>query len=392
VTSPSTHQHHPTHTTPEPPGSFFRFAVEHFLVVPLGVAIALLWVNADPESYYQLSIPLAFPINNIGMAFFFALITKEIVEATAPNGALHTWRRITLPIVAATGGIVVAAQIHIWFVSSVDEPMLTSAWGIVCATDIAVGYFIAKSIFRRHAAVPFLLLLSIVANAVGLVLLALFYPMRDPQIAVGIALLALAIWTTRILRRRRIMSFWPYVLVPGGLAWFALYLGGGHPAVALVPIMPFLPHAARDPGLFIEAPPGARDTLSRFDRWWTYPVQVVLLLFAVINGGVPLHGLEPGIWGLPLAMLIGKPVGTLAGIGLSLAAGLHLPRGMGWRELVVVSLLSTIGFTMALFFAAVLLPPGPLLTQAKLGALVSAGGAIVALAAAVGLRVGRFAR
>ena len=38
------------------------------------------------------------------MAFFFALAAKEVVEATAPNGALHSPRRAAMPLLAAVGG------------------------------------------------------------------------------------------------------------------------------------------------------------------------------------------------------------------------------------------------------------------------------------------------
>ena len=64
------------------------------------------------------------------------------------------------------------------------------------------------------------------------------------------------------LRRRRIRTFWPYVAGAGAVSWLALWRGGFHPALALVPIVPFLPHAARDPGLFVEAPADAHDALS----------------------------------------------------------------------------------------------------------------------------------
>ena len=40
------------------------------------------------------------------MVFFFALMTKEVVEATAPGGVLHPWRRALLPVIAAIGATV----------------------------------------------------------------------------------------------------------------------------------------------------------------------------------------------------------------------------------------------------------------------------------------------
>ena len=60
----------------------------------LGTVIALVWANLDPaRATQQLSRALHFVVNDIGMAFFFALAAKEVVEATAPGGALHSPRR-----------------------------------------------------------------------------------------------------------------------------------------------------------------------------------------------------------------------------------------------------------------------------------------------------------
>jgi NhaA family Na+:H+ antiporter len=55
---------------------------------------------------------------------------------------------------------------------------LLRGWAIPCATDIAFSYLVAKLIFRRHAAVPFVLLLAIADDAFGLAILAAFYPDR----------------------------------------------------------------------------------------------------------------------------------------------------------------------------------------------------------------------
>jgi Na+/H+ antiporter NhaA len=57
----------------------------------------------------------------------------------------------------------------------------------------------------------------------------------------------------------------------------------------------------------------------------------------------------------------------------------------------VVAFLTTIGFTMALFFATVAIGPGTVLSELKMGALVTLLGGLMAVAAAWFLRVGRFA-
>jgi len=64
---------------------------------------------------------------------------------------------------------------------------------------------------------------------------------------------------------------------------------------------------------------------------------------------------------------------------------------MGWRQLTVLGLIASVGFTVALFFATAAVGPGPTLSALKMGALVSAAGVLVALGAALLLRTGRFA-
>ena len=365
--------------------------LDYLLALPIGCAIALLWANMLPESYYRFAHAAAFIVNDIGMVFFFALITKEVVEATVPGGALHPWRRAALPVAAAAGGVAVSIACYLWFVHQAGEYMLESGWVAACAIDIPGSYIIARMIFGRHPAVPFLLLLAIAADAIGLACVVVLQPAGNAHPALGMGLVAVAVGVAAALRYGGVRNFWLYLLGPGLLSWWALFLGGVHPALALVPIVPFLPHGRRDRGLFEEAAPQAHDTLTLFERWWRLPVEGVLLLFGLINAGVPMHGLEAGMWGIPLAA-IGRPIGVVAAAGVAIAAGLHLPQRVGWRELVVVGCTASIGLVFALFFAAAVMPPGPVLLEMKMGALVTICGGVLAFAAARLLRVGRFAR
>jgi NhaA family Na+:H+ antiporter len=193
-----------------------------------------------------------------------------------------------------------------------------------------------------------------------------------------------------VLRRRGTRSFWPYIFVPGVLSWAGLYVGGLHPALALVPVLPWLPHAPRDPGLFVDHPGLPDDPLNRFERWWQTPVEVILFLFALTNAGVPLGSTGTATWIVLAAILVGKPLGiTLSSLAVT-AAGLHLPAGLRPRDLLVVGITAGIGFTVALFFATASFPPGETLQQAKLGALLSLSATGFAFAAAWMLRAGRF--
>jgi NhaA family Na+:H+ antiporter len=110
-----------------------------------------------------------------------------------------------------------------------------------------------------------------------------------------------------------------------------------------------------------------------------------------VTGGVLVGALDHGTLALPATVLVGKPLGLFAGVVLARALGLHLPFHVGWRELVVVGFLATIGFTMALFFASVSVGPGAVLAELKMGALLTLAGGLLAFLAARLLRVGRFA-
>src|ERR1700681_1305058 len=79
------------------------FVLDYLLALPVGCAAALLWANTLPDSYYRFAHAMIFLVNDVGMVFFFALITKEVAEATLQGGALHPWRRAALPDAAAVG-------------------------------------------------------------------------------------------------------------------------------------------------------------------------------------------------------------------------------------------------------------------------------------------------
>jgi NhaA family Na+:H+ antiporter len=368
----------------------FQFTREHFLLLPIGGLIALVWANLGPQGYFTFAHRLAFAVNEVGMAMFFALITQEIVEEVIPGGALHTWRRWMLPLAAAVGGALGSALVYLAYIEWKYEPVLSQGWLVACAFDLAFGYFVVKSIFRRHAAVAFFLLTAIFTSAAGVAALAVQYQTVEIH-AYGIILMVAALGLAVLLRRRRVGSFWPYLILCGPLAWWALFLAGLHPALALVPIVPFLPHAARRLELFTDAPDSVHDSRSHFEHVWSYPVQGILFLFGLVNAGVLIQGYGTGTWALLAAALVGRPVGMLAAVGAAVVLGLHLPARLRWPGLVVVALAASSGFTFALFAATVVYPAGAVLGELKIGAVLSGLGVVLTFAAARVLRVGRFA-
>jgi NhaA family Na+:H+ antiporter len=366
-----------------------NFILGNSLLLLAGTVVAVVWANLDVRSYDALAHPLHFWVNDVGMVFFFALAAKEVFEATLPGGPLASPRRALSPLAAAVGGMVAPALIYValaWARGPVD---LVRGWAIPCATDIAFSAMVARIIFpAAHPAIPFLLLLAIADDALGLVILAVFYPsgVLSPLTLTG--LMSAAILAAFWLRRRRAQSFWPYVIGPGALSWAALYLGGFHPALALVPIVPFMPHSPADLGLFDPREEYRPDTLNRFEHWWASPVQFVLLLFGFANAGVPLGEIGPGTYYVLAALLLGKPLGILLMSGAARLLGASLPPGLRLGDLLVVGVAASIGFTVSLFFATAAFPGGSALAETKMGALLSFVAAPLAVVAAraVGVR------
>jgi NhaA family Na+:H+ antiporter len=172
--------------------------------------------------------------------------------------------------------------------------------------------------------------------------------------------------------------------------WLGCYRAGLHPALALLPIVPFLRRSARDLSAIGRPDRGVHQTASHFESVFEYPMQGLAFFFGLVNAGVVLRGFGTGTWAVLTASLVGRPLGILIATGIAVAAGLRLPRHIGWKALVVMALAASVSLGFGLFFAAAVFPDGPLLSETKFGAALTSLGLILALGAARLLRVGRF--
>ena len=255
-----------------------------------------------------------------------------------------------------------------------------------------------------HPAVRFLLLLAIADDAAGLVIIAVFYPTGELalewlllSVAAAVAAYVLFNWLPGKLdgdnelkpvstRVRKTLSVWPYA-VAAALSWFGFAKAGIHPSLGLLPVIPAIPHADRAFGLFSEAETHLHDLLNEAEHMLRYPVEVVLFLFGLLNAGVEFSAIAAPTWLVLAGLVIGKPFGVLLfGWVAVVILRLGLPDGMRIVDLFIIGCVAAIGFTVALFIAAVAFPPGEVQDAAKMGALLSFFAAVLAIAA------GRFFR
>ncbi|QDC11094.1 Na+/H+ antiporter NhaA [Oceanicola sp. D3] len=400
----------------------WNFVTNYSLLLIAGAIIALIWANINADSYHHFvefviwdhapighmhdghrTLTLHYLVNDVLMAFFFAIAAKEVWEAVIlENGSLRGKKAAT-PLIATVGGMVGPISVYLgiaYFLGSETYSAVANGWAIPTATDIAFSYLVGRMVFGAgHPAVRFLLLLAIADDAAGLIILAIFYPSGElaPEwlllsLAAAVAVFILCNWLPRKLDAGNqdrpkstwmasTLSVWPYLLA-GCVSWYGFQEAGIHPALGLLPIVPTLPHADRAFGIFSEAEQYLSDLLNKAEHMLKHPVEVILFFFGLLNAGVEFNAIGEATWLVLAGLIIGKPVGIfLMGWIAAYPMKLGLPAGMRSIDLVVIGFVAAIGFTVSLFVASVAFPGGPVQDAAKMGALFSFGAAVLSLLA-----------
>ncbi len=360
--------------------------------VPLlaGVVVALLWVNLAPEGYHSFNqAPLLGPLsfhfltNELFMVLFFGMAAAEITQSCLPGGDLHPLRKAVNPLLATFGGVVGPVLVYLSLNALIGSPSLSRGWGIPTATDIALAWLVASVVFgRRHPAVSFLLLLAIADDAIGLGIIAVFYPDPLHPMApqwLGFTLAGMGI--AFLLRRSKVASYWPYLLLGGGLSWLGLFKAHIHPALALVCIVPFLPHALREHKHLFEEDPRDLSPLACFEHEWKVVVDFGLFMFGLANAGVEFAAIGVATWLVFTSLAIGKTCGIFSMGLLGKWLGYPLPSHVGKKELLLVGMIGGLGLTVALFVAGEAFTNPLIQGAAKMGALFSGGCGLLAIVA-----------
>ena len=343
-------------------------------------------------------------VNDGLMALFFLVVGLEIKREFVV-GELRGWRTAALPVIAASGGMVVPAALYLAINAGGSG---ASGWGIPMATDIAFALGVLV-LAARHAPAglkPFLLTLAIVDDVGAILVIALFYSSGVSVAALGVAIaLCLGMLAMRAVGVRSTAVF----VVVGVLVWLATMRSGIHPTIAgvalglMTPVMPY----QRPGAVSAEArrtaqetldhpePPDAdavhwlrlatlsREAVSPLARvehallpWSSF---VILPLFALANAGVPLSASALGAaWGSAVTigvfvgLVVGKFVGVAAASQLALRSGLaRPPAGIRAAHLRGAAAVAGIGFTVSLFIAGLAFDDPLTVEEAKVGVLAA---------------------
>ncbi|MBN3096930.1 Na+/H+ antiporter NhaA [Pectobacterium brasiliense] len=345
---------------------------QQFLMMPVEMRFGALEINKN----------LLLWINDGLMAVFFLLIGLE-VKRELIEGSLASCQQAMLPLAAAVGGMMFPALLFLLF--NANDEVTRAGWAIPAATDIAFAIGVLTLLGKRVPAglKVFLLALAIIDDLGAILIIALFYTQQIFWPALGGAVLAIA--ALAYMNRQQVGKTSAYLLV-GIVLWVCILKCGVHATLAGVIVGFFIPLRTSN------GEPSPATTLEHGLQTWV--AFLIIPLFAFANAGIVLQGIvleklfSPLSLGIAAGLLIGKPLGITLFSWLTIRLGYaRLPAGVHFSQIVAVSVLCGIGFTMSIFITLLAFSGGDaeLITYAKLGILLASG--LAALLGYLALRV-----
>lgn len=389
-------------------------------VLLLGAALfALAWANSDSADAYRATLAYPFVlgagalvvrftllelVNDGLMTLFFFVVGMEIKRELV-HGELRTPARAMLPAVAALGGMIVPAVL---FLALNPSPPGRTGWAIPMATDIAFSIGCLTLLKSRvpYGLIVFLTALAIFDDIGGILVIALFYGHGIHWIWLAAA----GVLTAAVMAMGRVQVRHGIVYSAAGAAlWYVLHHAGIHATLAGVALGLAIPATAPrsaaavlrdladhlsslrdreehgdggiDAAQLLMIEEKIEDVEAPLERFvhllHPYVAFGVMPLFALGNAGVSIGGaglaelLGPVALGAGVGLFFGKMIGVFSFTWVVVKLGWSpMPAGASGLKLLGVSIVAGIGFTVALFIAALAYADRPeLLAQAKVGIL-----------------------
>jgi len=404
-------------TVVRPLQAFIKTEAASGILLLASAVLALSWANLQPQGYREVfEVPLTLAIggaradfsvqqliNDGLMAIFFFVVGMEIKRELV-SGELNSVGKASLPAIAAMGGMVLPALI---FFALNRGGAGAAGWGIPMATDIAFCVGILALLKGRvpHALVVFVTALAIFDDIGGILVIALFY--GHGLNASALLLAALVLLIAFALNRAYVVNGLVYGAV-GAALWYALHQAGIHATISGVLLGLMVPAQAQrnarevlielvrhtqqlclkpqdeelEAAEILAIEEKLEDLQAPCERFihllHPFVAFLIMPLFALANSGVTLTNVSletlaaPVTLGAALGLFVGKQLGIFGTTLLALQLGIApMPRSATYAKLFGVCIIAGIGFTVALFIAALAYPASPaLLAQAKIGILL----------------------
>ncbi|MGW0821875.1 Na+/H+ antiporter NhaA [Streptomyces sp. NPDC002845] len=317
------------------------------------------------------------------LALFFFVAGIELKRELVA-GDLKDPKAALLPVVAAVCGMAVPALVYT--LTNVVGGGSYDGWAVPTATDIAFALAVLAVIGTSlpSALRAFLLTLAVVDDLFAILIIAVFFSHELNFAALGGAVIGLGVFW--LLLRKGVRGW--YVYVPLALViWGLMYNSGIHATIAGVAMGLMLrcsPHSgeAHSPGEHIE------HLVRPVSAGFAVP------LFALFSAGVAisrdaLHFVftQPETLGVVLGLVVGKALGIFGGTWLTARfTRASLSGDLAWPDVLAVSSLAGIGFTVSLLIGELAFESNPALVE-EIKASVLVGSLIAAVLASILLKV-----
>jgi NhaA family Na+:H+ antiporter len=337
------------------------------VILLVAAAAALIWANSPWAEHYfalrdtvlggrWLGLHLDLSIGEWAadglLAIFFLVVGLELKREFVA-GDLRDPARAAMPIAAAVGGMVVPALIFVAVNLNTGDGALRG-WAIPTATDIAfaVAVLAVISTHLPSALRTFLLTLAVVDDLLAITVIAVFYTEDIKIVALALAVLPLALFALCV--QRGVQAWW--VLAPLAIAtWVLMHESGVHATVAGVLLGFAVPvrRSATRRGRELDA--GMAEHFEH--RLRPISAGVAIPVFAFFAAGVSIGGSDglvralgdPITLGIVLGLVAGKPIGIfLTTRVLAAVTRANLDASLRWVDVIGVSMLAGIGFTVSL--------------------------------------------
>jgi len=303
-------------------------------------------------------------INDGLMAIFFLLVGLEI-ERELYIGELSEFKNALLPLLAALGGMLFPALIHLAFNAGTASQ---DGFGIPMATDIAFALGILSLAGKR---IPlslkiFLTALAIIDDLGAITVIALFYTKGFSLYYFSAAVI---IFGVLFFAGKKKLNYLPIYLVAGILMWYCMLKSGVHASIAGVLLAFAIPFNRETDG----------GVSHRLQHQLHKPVAFIILpIFALANTAIvfPPHLFNSFTTNNSAGIITGLLLGKFAGIFLVTWIAVkmkiaNLPQNAQWRHLLGVSLLGGIGFTMSIFITNLAFADDGIITASKMSILLA---------------------
>lgn len=315
------------------------------------------------------------------LAIFFFLVGLELkYEFVA--GDLRDPKRAMVPMLAAAGGVAVPAIIYT-LVNLGGPADSHHGWAIPAATDIAFAVAVLTLVGSKLPAAlrTFLLTLAVVDDLIAILIIAIFYAQDTNLLYLLIAvpfivLFGVLAYKCEPLFMRSYLATWLILLPIGIIVWVLFYNSGIHATIAGVVLAFTVPvHSRSEYGKDY----ALAETLEH--RFRPFSTGVAVPIFAFFSAGVAVGGLSglTEAWGstVALGVIAGLVCGKMLGITGTTWVVTHISKAsldpdIKWIDLIGMSAVAGIGFTVSLLVTELSFPAGSeLLDYAKVGVLTA---------------------